>query len=141
MARIYRKTDRIKVKIDDIVVTIAPLSIDQKTEVQTIMGRGHLKAEVGLLTKAVCLAMKYGIKDIEGLQTEDGTPYKLEFENDTVKDACLDDLFNLEMHEKLVLICSTLINSIPKQFTDRDGKPLEGVEIIRSATKEPADPN
>lgn len=134
MARIYRLSDRIKVKIDDITVTISPLSNHQKAEIQTqLLGlhRGDLHAA----TKGMLLSMKYAVKDIEGLEDADGE-YKCQFdENGHITDETLEDLYNLENSVKLLQVCQELVSGVPKEFRDKDGVPIEGVEVVQEKSK------
>lgn len=134
MAKIYRLTDRIKVKVDDIIITISPLSIQQKSEVEAEGASGGSAA----LLKASLKALKYAIKDIEGLENAEGSAYKLEFDPDgSLSDACLDDLFNVQQSLKLITIALNLVNNIPDEFYDPvTGVPLDGVSFVKS--KEPA---
>lgn len=142
MAKIYKRSDRIPVKIDDIQIVIAPLGLEQKTEIQDCMARGHIKRDYALLQKAISDAIRYAVKDISGVEDAEGNPYKLTFdEAGNLTEECVSDLYNLEMHPKLVMVCSALVKRIPQQFTDELGVPLEGVEIIASAKKEDVDPN
>jgi hypothetical protein len=130
MSKIYRTKDRIRLKIDDVTVEIKPLTIDQKTEAQDLIGRGAAKADIGLLTQGVVKAVKFGLVKIEGLSDEDGKPYELTFDEQGVSEDCLNDLFNIKLHEKLTIICSALVRGIPSEFTDNRGQPIEGVEVI-----------
>lgn len=125
MAKVYRLTDRIKLKVDDIEVTIGPLSIHQKTEVEAASSAS------GLL-KAALTAMKYAIKDISGLEDADGNKYELAREEDgSLSEETLNDLFNLSSSYKLSAISLQLLNSIPDEFMDiNTGKKLDGVEFI-----------
>jgi hypothetical protein len=144
MARIYKRTDRIKVKIDDVTVTIAPLSLDQKTEAQMLMARGKIEKNFGLLQKGVVSILKNSVKHIDGLEDIDGKPYALSFEDESknsLTDSCIDDLFNIEMHKKLVMVCSAMVGTIPSEFTDENGKPIEGVSIVKSSSEATQNPN
>lgn len=125
MTKVYRLSDRIKLKVDDIEVVIGPLSIHQKTEVEAASSAS------GLL-KAALTSMKYAIKDIKGLVDADGNPYELAKEEDgSLSEDTLNDLFNLPMSYKLSAISLQLLNSIPDEFLDvNTGKKLEGVEFI-----------
>lgn len=128
MATIYRTSDRIKVKIDDIVLTLAPLNYHQKSRVQNLILE---KGQMGALDSTK-LAVKYALKDIEGVETLDGAKYKLEFGEDGLSDECLDDLFNLEQTMKLSSICMSLLNGVPKEFIDpMTNKPMEGVSYYK----------
>jgi hypothetical protein len=133
MARIYKRTDRIAVRIDDIIVKLAPLTVDQKTEIQMLMSKGAINRDVKAMSDAIALAVQYGVKGVEGLQDSDGNEYKLEFDGDRLKQSCVDDLLNLELKEKLTLVCSSMVNGVPTQFTDEEKKAIEGVEIVNPA--------
>jgi hypothetical protein len=141
MAKIYRRSDRIRIKIDDVTITVAPLSTDQKMEAQDLMLRGRAKGDPKMLTEGIITLIRYGLKDVDGLVDADDNPYKLEFDGEALKPQCIDDLFNIEMHKKLIMVCSSLAGSIPTEFTDEAGKPIEGVEVLKTSTKETASPN
>lgn len=129
MSKIYRKTDRLKLKIDNIEVTISPLSLHEKTEIQQMMIEAKARGNIGSLTGSIVKAMKYSIKGISGLIDSDGNKYQLDFdENKNVSDESIDDLMNIELGEKLQMVCSSLLGGIPKSFVDDKGQPLAGVE-------------
>lgn len=128
MSTIYRTSDRIKVKIGEITVKLSPLSYMQKNEVQTHLTSKNVD---GLLKGAAC-AVKYAVKDIQGVQDSDGREYELEFEGDSLSEDCLNDLFNFHESQNLTTICMTLLDGIPKQFMDlQTGKPIKGVSIVK----------
>lgn len=132
MVRIYRTTDRIKVKVDSIVVTIAPLSVDEKAEISQFMLAGKLR-DFKAAAKGTALTVKYAVKDVSGIVDQKNQPYKVAFdENGYLTDQCVSELFNLEMSGKLTEICMSLVEKIPDVFTDAKGKKLEGVEILKT---------
>ncbi len=140
MAKIYKRTDRIVVKIDDITVKLSPLSLDQKTEIQQAMLVGSSKGNIKELTRGISLSIKYALKGMEGVVDSDGNPYTLHFENEILSDSCVEDLMNLEVTKKLYTVCSTLANGIPAKFVDEDGKPIEGVELVKPGKPEEKKP-
>lgn len=137
MSRLHRVTDKIKVKVDSLIVTISPLTLIQKKELQAAM----VKAAAGNVNSAmdaVSLALKYAVKDIQGITYEDEfgneQNYKLVFDDrGELEDSCIDDLLNLEESQKLNTICSSLIGSFKGKFVDHEGNELEGVSIIPKA--------
>jgi hypothetical protein len=135
MARIYRKSDRIKIKIDDVTVTVSPLSAHEKAEIQKEM-MAYLKGNIKSGQEGVILSLKYAVKDIEGVLDLDDKPYALKFESGYLTNDCVDDLLNMEITSKLAQVCGTLANGIPKDIVDKDGNKLEGVEIIRGSAPE-----
>ena len=142
MARIYKVTDRIEVKIDDITVKLAPLTLPQKTEINQLMAQGTVKRDYKLIQEGITKSIQYSLKHIGGVEDGDGIPYKLTFdEQGLVTEECINDLYNLEMHKKLVMVCSSLVQSIPSNFTDQHGNPVDGVEFVKSDKGQPTDPN
>lgn len=133
MVRIYKKSDRIPVRIGNITVRLAPLSKDEKTEIQLCMIRGRGNNDYKELTNGLFLSLKYAVKGIDGITDGDGNKYELQFDdNKNLTDDCVSDLLNMEEKDKLTLVCISLINKIPDEFTDEKGKKLEGVEIIKA---------
>ncbi len=137
MAKIYKRSDRITVKIDEVTVKLAPLTLDQKTQIQDAMMNGRTKADLKELTRGIALSMKFALKGIDGVEDSDGNQYQLKFEGDEVSDTCIDDLMNLEVTQKLSLVCASLVNGIPNKFTDENNKALKGVEIVKSEKATP----
>lgn len=135
MSRIYRRSDRIKVKIDDITVTLAPLTLDQKTECQQALLVGHRKSDLKELTRGIKLSMKYALKDIQGVEDSEG-PYKLALVNDELTEDCLDDLTNMQLSAKLTLVCAAMVRGVPSQFTDEENNPIEGVELVKQGKED-----
>lgn len=133
MARIYKRSDRISVKIDDVTIQIAPLSAHQKSEVQQALIVGRTKGDIREATRGVLLAIKYAVKGIQGVEDGDGKTYQLEFDGDELSDACVDDLMNLDITERMTLVCVALVKKIPQEFTDERGEKMQGVEILNPA--------
>lgn len=126
MAKIYRLSDRIKLQVDDLVITVKPLSIHQKSQVEGV------SASSGLL-KASLEALKYSVDDIEGLEDTDGKPYVLKKNSDgSLSDETLEDIFNMEVSTKIITISLNLINGVPDRFIDlTNGTYLEGVDFVK----------
>jgi hypothetical protein len=131
MGKVYRLSDRIKIKIDDIIVTISPLSIHQKTEIQSAMWKGRTEKNFEEATKGVMLSIKYAVKGISGLTDLSGQEYKLEFQDGVLSDQSLDDVFNLGLTDKLSMVCASLIKGIPSEFN------IEGVEFVSEGKTDP----
>ncbi len=138
MARIYKRSDRVVVKIDEVTVKLAPLSLDQKTQIQHAMILGRGKGDIKEATRGIALAMKFSVKALEGVEDSDGNPYVLQFEADGgLTDECIDDLMNLELAKKLTMVSVAMVNGVPTKFTDADDKEIEGVHIVKASVKEP----
>ena len=132
---IIRKTsDKISLKIGELVVKISPLTQLQKAEVNNLLASGDLKKTM----QGTSLALKYSLKDIEGITNEDGTKYVLEKdENDNLKDSIIDDMLNAPFSDKIVLIAYNLLNGIPTEFVDPEtGEKIKGVDFVGEGTSE-----
>lgn len=125
-------TDKIKIKIHDVTVSVSPLSFAHKGEIQSLMmeaAKGDVKA--GLEGTKLCI--KYAVKSIEGVEDIDGNKYELEKENGFITDDCVEELLNSEMSAEISLSCIALLNNIPTQILDpTTNKPLKGVKVLRS---------
>lgn len=128
MAKIYKISDRIRVDIGGLVFKLGPLTYEQKAEIQALAASGDFKQALD----SAKLAVKYGLKDVEGLEDSEGKPYQIKTDESGIADDCLNDLLNLEQNEQLSMVCLGLIRGIPDHFTNPfDGKKLEGVSIIK----------
>lgn len=121
---VYETTDKIKVKIDELVFELSPLSFLTKNKIQTQVVTGNA-------LEAAVTALKHGIKSVSGLKKRDGSDYKLSFENDVVSDASIDALMNIKSSQKLIAVVMNMISGMPeKQFVDQNGNPLDGVSFV-----------
>ena len=134
--KIYRTTDRIPVKIGELIFKVAPLSSHQKIEILSCQ-----VSEAGTsyqnVAKATFLAVKYGVKEVEGLEyatCED--KYELKFDDPTkaaLTDDCVNELLSMEYREELVMACFAFMNKIPKEIVNpTTGKPLKGVQVLKA---------
>lgn len=126
MAKIYKTTDKIPVKIGELVFEISPLSRIQKADIQALIMEGKL-------ADAAFLSVKYAVKSVKGLKYGQGD-YELEFDdNNNITEDSLDDLSNIEESTNLHIACISLINGIPKEFVDPDtGKKLKDVSFVEN---------
>ena len=112
MARIYRLTDRIKYKIDDLTIEISPLDDHNKSTLQhlAVLGQsGDMKSSM----QAAKFAMKVGLKSVDGVEYSDGEKFKLSFgEDGYVSDECIVDLLNMEESTKMIQVLSGLMNGV-----------------------------
>lgn len=129
MAKIYKTTDRIELKIDDVTVKVSPLNYEQKSEIEVLMRENNLSDKV----QGIVLAIRYGVKEISGVEDSDGKPYELQFENGVLTKQCVSDLLNLDIKDKLSIVCSSFVPGVPKSFYGPDGNLLDGVEFVDKA--------
>ncbi len=129
MAKIYRTSDRIPIRIGDIVITVSPLSFDQKTELQTVM-MSAAKDPMNAV-RGARLAIKFAVKGVNGLEDMDGKPYKAETgEDGLLTDVCVDELLNMDETPKLIAACSQLIGGVPSVILDPTTRePMKGISV------------
>ena len=130
MALLMRKSDRIEIKIEDLVLKIAPLSFSAKMEINEVLS-GTKNDDLHASMKAAKLAMMHSIKEIKGIECFDGEEYSLEFDGDKLSEECIDDLLNLEACPKLMGVCSSLLAGVSEKIVDPvTGEEMEGVEVM-----------
>lgn len=139
MARIHRLDTTIPVEIDGITFNIAPLSLEDKTEIGVLAAAGK-----DYFLQAAVLTVKCSLKSVDNLYEDDDetTPYQLAFEEGgkRLSNTCVSELMNMAQSPKIITVCTALFAGVPtKQFTDAKGKQLEGVKLVNlpSAKKNP----
>lgn len=132
MAKIYRKSDRIKLKIGEVTVDVAPLSFHEKTEIQMAIHESAKSGDTMGIIKAAFLCVKYAVKGISGVENADGSSYEVQMENDILTDECVNDLFSLEESDKLSMVCLNLLQGKYDEFKDPNtGERIKGVSLLK----------
>lgn len=136
MSRIYKTTDRVKVKVDDLTFSISPLSYAQKSEIQSKLYKAVNDQDMLAAQDAAVLSIKYAVKSVKGLTDGNDEPYQLEMENNQLTQQCIDDLLNIEQNTKLAAVCTSLVHGISTEIVDPNtGEKLEGVSFEVSEKK------
>lgn len=110
--KIFKTTDKVKVKFDGVEVTLSPLSYGQRVEIMSERPE-----------KQALLMLKMSIKGISGLEGYDGKPYELKLETDQLTDACASEIANAFLATKF----STILGRVNAHLFDVSD--LEGVEL------------
>lgn len=122
--KIYKTTDKIKIKINDLFFYLSPLSYKQKIDLQNLLVQ---KREM----EASIMAVRMSLKDVEGLETSTGEKYELSFENELVSEDSIDDILNLQGSSSLQLASIHFMTGVPKEILNPvTGLPIEGVKIV-----------
>lgn len=129
MAKIYKTTDRVEFKIGDMTVKIAPLSMSQKNEVQALLLEGSKKTDAKILGQSMLLALKYCLKDLQGVTDSDDNPYQLKFDSGILTDETVEELMNMEYHAELLQVCGAFVKGVPTKLD------IAGVEIIEKKSQ------
>jgi len=134
--KILRTTDRLTIKIGEVELKLAPLSMFQRQELLAHVEKADGN-NIHDVRKGTTLAMKYSIKDISGIETLDGDTYKLEFDaENSLTDNCVNELLNTEVSGKMVLAAYSMIYGMPSEIRDSEGKRVEGVEVVLGKSQE-----
>lgn len=120
--QILRATDRVKVKIQDVEFHIAPLTREAKRQLAAcrFIESGEEKLD---LLEANTILLKYGLKNVIGLQDYHGDDYQLEFDGDVLSDQCVTEVLSLDCKEKLTASGWSIVNGGWQSFD------LDGVEL------------
>lgn len=129
--KVYRANSRIPVKIGEAVFKIAPLTQEQKVKLMEYVSMDG-GSRVESLAKMSFLSVKYSLKEVSGLEFEDGSEYKLEFDSDgLVSDKSISELMNTEISQELLISCQSFMQGIPKQIINPATKEkFQNIEIL-----------
>lgn len=131
MAKIYKTTDRIGIKLAGVELRLSPLTFDQKAEIQAMAVSGDFKKSL----EAAKLAVKYSVKEVTGLEYTDGSAFEAKFENGVLTEESVDELMNIPQNDTLSLACLNLIKGVPDTFVSPfDGSKLDGVSFIKESS-------
>ena len=130
MITVYRNTDRIKLKIHDVLFSVKPLSYKEKADItSTISLDGGMQTEDTM--SSVQKIMKYSVKEVKGISYPDGTPLKLKFDdNDHLEEDSIDELLNMEITTDLTTALYGFMQGVPKQITGPDGTKMSHIKIL-----------
>jgi hypothetical protein len=130
MAKILRKTDRVKVKIGEVAFYLAPYTQEQKQEINSLT-KVESGTEVIDAIGRIKLALKYCVKGVEGIETVDGEEYQLSFDdNGDLTDETIDEIYTIEINNELVSAAIQLSHSIPEEIIDPlTAKPFENISV------------
>lgn len=135
MAKIYRKTERKKIKFDDVTISFAALSNIEKSQ---------LAAEAGSLTNAGEMldlsykTLKKCVKHVEGVEYGDGESFQLKFDKGgEMTNECLEELLTLSVSNEMLAVSQTLIHQFgANEFIDSATKePIPGVSVLGNEPK------
>jgi len=128
---IYRLTDRIPAKIADLTFWLSPLSFEQKVNLMECKKmEGGVEVVDGL--KKARLAIKYGIKGVDGLTNADGSKYEPAMDSDgTLAWSAVDEISELSCLSPVIHACLSLMgrfNEIKLEGVEFDLKGVKNVQ-------------
>lgn len=130
--KITRLTDRHIIKMDDLVIKVAPLSGRQKVEMTSFYSqdaKGKFKVDKPAQEHFM---IKHSIKEISGLKDADDNDYVLEFSGDALTDECAEELLGFLVNTWFTVANTQAINGLYGEvISPLDNKPVKGVSIER----------
>ena len=120
---VYLPEDRIRLKIGDIEISVAPLSSGAMDKLSTLITQQAGEKTVNH-RQTVIETLRYGVKDLRGVKRPDGSDLKLEFEGDGLTDSSVDVLMRLGYNVELVNVATKLMNSLERELGE-----VEGIEV------------
>ena len=132
MTRLISTDEQIPIHIDNITIYVSPLSYMDKMELQDYMMKA-VEGDLKQAMKGAAMAIKYAVKDIDGVKDSQGKKFKLDFEDNKkhLTDSCVDNLLNLPQNNKLIVACSALLEGLPSEGIKNPstGEMIEGISI------------
>ena len=120
---IYRPSDRIDIELGDLIVTLSPLTFEQKSDVfETQVKAGE---QVQDQTKSSRKAIAYSVKDVKGAKSWDGEDFSLEFEGGKLSSDCVDVMMSIPDTAELIKAIGTIVRG-------EDIK-TSGVKLVKKA--------
>lgn len=116
MAKIYKTTDRLTYKVDDITIKIAPLNMEQKVELSELMVAG--RQDIKKAMEGTVKVLRYALKEVKGLEDSDGNDFELEFDSGMLTEECAEMLLNIEQSPKMIALCSSFVGGVPSELPE-----------------------
>jgi len=132
MSEIFYPIDWLyEIKIPGTAVSYKVVRLDQ----ETLIGFNvHTKVEAGKevqnYLEVAKKLMRMSIKEIHGVVLPNGTPYKLEFENNMLTEKCLNELFMMKSTQKLIeSLMKVNAGDLSDVYDPNTGEVIEGVKV------------
>lgn len=128
MAKVLRLTDRVKITVKDVSFVIAPLDNGQKLEIGRAMRKNAGEDEINLVDSQH-LYIKYGLKELHGVEDFHGNKYELRFEGDHLTDDCVSEICSMEQKTELMTECWKMMGGLDDETIKNLGKKIKGVRL------------
>lgn len=136
MLKIFKPTDRIELKIDEVTFSLRPLTYEERMEIvgHDVMKSGEIHED---MSHKMYTVLKKCVKGIKGIQYADGSEYELEFDEGELAGSCVSDLMGSEMAPKILLSAAAYLNGVSngKLIHPATGEIINGVEFKYSKKK------
>lgn len=130
--KIARLTDRFKIKMEGVTVTVSPLSGRQKLEMTSmIKQREDGKLYIDKASQELYL-VKHSVKAIEGLTDYDEKDYVLHFDGDSLSDDCAEEILGFLVNTYFTTANTQAMNGIfGDVLNPMTGESIKGIEVER----------
>ena len=128
---VFRPTDRITLKIGELTLKLAPLTFRQKAKLMSFTrNSGGEETTNGL--EMIFQAIKYFIKDVDGLVDCEGNAIAVELDdNGELKEEYADMLLSADESPTLIQALTSFMVKISKDLTNPDtGEKIEGAQVF-----------
>jgi hypothetical protein len=129
---VRKTTQSVPVEIDGVTFMFRPLSMAEKTELMSSLDRDNSPSALLAWTKSV---IARSLRDIRGLTNEDGTDYRATFDGGMLSNESMDDLLNLPIADKIMLVGGLFIKGVPQDgqlIHPQTGEPIAGIVVKKS---------
>lgn len=130
--RISRLSDRFKIKLEGVTVTVAPLSGRQKLEMTSMIKQkedGKLYLDKPAQEHYL---IKHSVKKIEGLKDYDGQDYVLHFDGDSLSDDCAEEVLSFLVNTYFTVANTQIISGIMGDVINPiTGQAISGISVER----------
>lgn len=136
MIKVYRQTDRIKLKVHNVVFSLKPLNVFEQSKCSESL-RNEAGTQQENINKTIYYLIKYMIKDVEGIEYIDGSKIELQFDDDgTMADDSISELISMEITQELQAAIVGFVNGIPSEFSSEHVSilPVKGLEVKKKQT-------
>lgn len=136
--KIYRCSDRIPVKIGAVTFWLSPLTYGQRTELFSVASKAKESKEMADQILLAKTTIRFSLKDIDGVEQGDGSPFKLEFDpSGMLTEACFDDLMQLEAISSLVKVAGKFAMEGIHEISNIDGVEVDLTKVRSLKKNEP----
>ena len=123
--KVLRLTDQVEIKFGDIVVTISPISREQKADISSCV-KMHAGKEIVDYEGIAIKTIQYSVKNVTGLTDYNGENYNLFFEPGVKTLPILTEECAMEL---LGVFASTPITQALSQVVSQNLSEIEGIEF------------
>lgn len=130
--KILRLSERFKIDLEGVIVTIAPLSGSQKLEMTSMVRQNDDGKFYIDKNKQELFLVKHSVKEISGLKDMDDQEYSLEFNGDKLADDCAEEVLGFLVNTMFTYANTQAMKGLFGEVLNPfSGEVIKGVTIER----------